>query len=153
MYQASLFCSFLRHSALFSRKFTDRLRSFGSKWALSHSSSCNAVFLGGYSKTRQIHPCFINRPSLSNIVSSLDSSNFLEILNNRQKDKRYVTASKMKFIFSLILLAASIIVDVPQASATKKCPILTSCTVEKPMCCRDEVPLKKLGCWGCCILN
>jgi hypothetical protein len=110
--------------------------------------------LGSY-KTRKIHPRFINPPSLSNIVSSLNPSNFLEILNGKQTERQtlehYVAASKMKFLFSLILLAASIIVDVPQASATKKCPVLESCVANMPTCRRDEVPLKKLGCWGCCI--
>jgi len=93
-YQASLLCSFPRLSGVCSPKFPDRFRSFVLKCVLSHSSSSsrNAGSLVGY-KTRQFHPRFINPPSPSNIVSSLNPSNFLDILNGKQTERQTLHCS------------------------------------------------------------
>jgi len=71
---------------------------------------------------------------------------------NRQKDRDYVTASKMKLLFSLILLASGIIVDVPHAQALTVCPVGNPCYKNKPKSCpKGQIPVFEKSCgWECC---
>ena len=77
-------------------------------------------------------------------------------MGNRQTARHYVAASKMKLLFSLIVLAASIIADIPQAQASLTPEPLTVCAVglqcwSAPITCpKGQVLVHKTCGYVCC---
>jgi hypothetical protein len=61
----------------------------------------------------------------------------------------------MKLLFSFMLLATTLMVDIPQAQAVSFCPDKNQCYYDKPTSCPvGQTTLFEKGCgWECCFTS